>query len=315
MAKPNGEATYPSTSIIFAFDSGYLEPFKVLLHSMSRIGTLADSPIIIHTDDPRLQEDRVIQAVADEVSLIEGKVRERLHFLARNTISRKGRTDWDRGTFLKWSSFRPCGTEQALFLDVDMLCLKPLEGFVGRASEADLVACPQFQTSLRQDAEGNQLPGRKLRARLHKMLAGQFDKVHRSRINSGVMLLKKPVLSNEFFEAAAAHAETAQAVNEQSHLSRLFKNGEYEMELVSASYNFQEAFLGTLSADAADEILDQVTILHYAGSGRKPWAKRVVPRTKKTLLLWYAYDADARLNTDLFSYETHAKKKVLEKQG
>jgi lipopolysaccharide biosynthesis glycosyltransferase len=87
------------------------------------------------------------------------------------------------------------------------------------------------------------------------------------------------------------------------------------MELVSSSYNFQEAFLGPLAADATDEILKSVSILHFAGSGRKPWKKRIAPRSKKTMLLWYAYNADARLNTDLFSYGTQKKEEVLEKQS
>ncbi|MDN3522081.1 glycosyltransferase [Halomonas ramblicola] len=273
-----------TTTVAFALDSGYLDCLKVMLSSMAVANTLVDCPIAIYTDDPEVLEDPVVKLVADKPVLISGKRKEVIYTLARDNVKRPERSAWNKGTFLKWSIFEEQETEQLLFLDVDMLFLNPVEALLDFYPRKSLLTCPQFQSYLKE-----QNPEANLRA----MLEGNFDGNHLRRINSGVMLARKDLLSNGFFDEITHYASQRVAIHEQGLLSDFFKGKSGTHRMVSSAYNFQEHYLNAVSPDVQEKLLNDIAILHYAG-GNKPWT---VPTSKlkqrKSLNLWHTHKDNA----------------------
>jgi len=271
----------PSVTIAFALDKGYLECFKVMLYSMAYSKTLLDAPIAVYTDDAELLQDPLVQAVVDKPVLIDGERRAVIYDLAKNNVQRPERAQWNKGTFLKWCVFEEQDTEQLLFLDVDMLCLQPLEPLLSIDPSSKILTSPQFQSHLKaaeSDVHGN----------LKKMLAGDFDAKHSRRINSGVMTVRKELLSNAFFEEITRYAGNSMSLHEQGHMSDFFIENPGMLKMVPAKYNFQEHYLNALNCQEQDELTSEIAVLHYAGPN-KPW---VVPpaKSKRTpLMLWHVY--------------------------
>jgi lipopolysaccharide biosynthesis glycosyltransferase len=273
---PSAEPREPERelSIGFALDSGYLLPFKVMLASMARVGTLLDCPVVVYTDDERLLQDPVVQMVADKSVLVSGTRRDILYDLARHHVKRQGdRRDWNRGTFLKWAIFEPQPTPNLLFLDVDMIVLHPLEGVSSLGAGASLLTAPQFQPSL-WDA-GPEEAHDTLRA----LVAGTaFPGKHAWRINSGMMLVRKEFLDNAFFNAVTAFAKSRREIHEQAHFSEYFRSHPGH-QMVGASFNFQVPWLSVLTTRRQEELLKSVKILHFAGN-KKPW-NQALPSTSR----------------------------------
>jgi len=288
-----------NSAIFFSFTSSYLLPFKVMIYSMLRTGTLVDTPIIICSDDPEVFKDKIVEVVCDKPVLLSGTEAEEIYSLSENNVKRPERKEWNRGTFLKWSVFRDYGFPQVLFLDVDMLVLRPLEGLLEELSGNDFVVCPQFHTSLRKSAEGLPLDPIIVEANLRNMISGKFKGSHLYKINSGVMLLGNKSLSRAFKEELFLYAKDNIAVNEQTLISNFIKSsGNYKLKMVSSSFNFQETFLGSIDPVAAFEIGKNISILHYAGKA-KPWQQEAGKTTRFTANLWDNYKSSAEKYTTL----------------
>lgn len=276
-------APAPSTALAFAFDAAYRLPFKVMLASMARVGTMLDAPIHVFSADPSLLDDPFVRAATDRFVPIEGKLLEDLTDLAEHRVRRPERADWNRGTFLKWAIFQPADVEQVLFLDVDMLCLAPLEPLLAREPGTPLVGCPQFPRSL-VSQDGVPLPPAVASERLERMLAGTIPE-KMGRLNSGVMLVRKPLLDDALRRELFAHARTILCVNEQSHLTAFFRGRPGSMALIESAWNFHESYLKRADPAAAARILGAVKILHYPGTP-KPWMPAERPVRRPSFALW-----------------------------
>lgn len=248
-------------SLAFALDKGYVECFKVMLASMAKQGALCNSPIVIYSDDETLFDDPIIKLVSDKQVLLKGSKKDTIYSLARDNVKRPEKSDWNRGTFLKWCVFEPQVTRRLLFLDVDMLVLGSLEGLLNSSKDTPLVTCPQFQQSLKEGDVQNQLLD---------MLRGDFDAKHKRRINSGVMLINEALLTDAFFDEITGYAGQRVAIHEQGHLSDYFGKKSDLFAMAPSKYNYQDSYLRLLKNEGYQEILDQVSVLHYAG-GAKPW--------------------------------------------
>lgn len=277
-----GASTTPSTALAFAFDAGYLLPFKVMLASLARAGTLTDLPIHLYSTDSGLLDDPFVRAGADRFVPVEGDLLGELTRLADERLRRPERATWNRGTFLKWAVFQPAGVDQVLFLDADMIALGRIEPLLTREPEAHLVGCPQFPRSTARDGDGPADPA-VLADRLERMVRGEGAAIE--RLNSGVMLLRRPVLDDAFRNELIAHAMRVVCVNEQSHLTSYFARHPGRLKLVPSAWNFHESYLKRLSQAAADAILAQVRILHYPGA-QKPWLNLDSPARRRSLSLW-----------------------------
>jgi lipopolysaccharide biosynthesis glycosyltransferase len=280
------EDLLPDTAIFFAFDSGYLEPFKVMLFSMVKAGALARNPIIICSDDPAVFEDPIVQLVVDRPVLLKGRLRETLYYLAEHRVHRPERARWNKGTFLKWAVFDNYGFDSILFLDVDMVVLKPLADLATHRSSADLLACPQFNTSLYRLRGKGRLPPHAVERNLGWMISGEFAKVQHRRMNSGMMLLSRTTADPHFREELVDFASNRTELHEQAHLTAFFaENPSWKLKLLPSIYNFQERYLGQVDPCRGLEMLSQIAILHYAGS--KPWQSELTPPSRVSTLLWW----------------------------
>ena len=253
------------TSIAFAFDAGYAPYFRSLARSMIEHGTLIDCPIIIYTADPEVFDDPFVAQVVDKKRIIEPALAETLTIAARDTVRRPERAGWNLGTFLKWTVFEEQDTAQVLFLDVDMIFKAPIEPLLTYRRDKTFLCVPQFQKDIKElpDPEKG----------LQELIDGSMWGSHARRVNSGVMLIRGDLLSVAFRDELLAHAFNSKpAINEQGHMSSYFgSNGRGSLRLmVSAKYNFQEGYLGSVDAEAQKRLADQAVILHYAG-GAKPW--------------------------------------------
>lgn len=272
-------------TLAFALDSGYLECFKVMLASMAKNGVLCNCPIAVYSDDEAIFQDPVVKAVTDKPVLLSGKRKEVIYSLAKNNVKRQERADWNRGTFLKWCVFEPQDTNRLLFLDVDMLVLRPLDALLDLFPSTSLVTAPQFQQSLR---EGD------IDANLMRMLTGGFERKHQRRINSGMMLVNSDFLSNEFFNEITTFAGERLSIHEQGHLSEFFYSRTNKLSMVPSAYNFQESYLRLLNSDTYDRVLDQIAILHYAGN-TKPWKPEYKDLLSyRSMRLWHDYKLVAK---------------------
>lgn len=248
-------------TIAFALDSGYLDCFKVMLASMATNGVFCNSPIAVYSDDEQLFNDPIVKLVTDKPVLLSGKRKEILYSLAQHNVKRPERADWNRGTFLKWCVFEPQETTRLLFLDVDMLTLQSMNPLLRLYPDTPLVTCPQFQQSLRT---GN------VEQNLYQMLDGDFDSKHKRRINSGVMLINRELLSNDFFDAVTSFASQRVSIHEQGHLSEYFYSKPEMLAMAPSGYNYQESYLRLLKGEPYQDVLSKVAVLHYAGKA-KPW--------------------------------------------
>jgi lipopolysaccharide biosynthesis glycosyltransferase len=275
-----------NVGLFFAFDSGYLTPFRVMLYSMARAGTFFDVPVFVATDDPAVAQDAFVQAVADRIILLDESEMSVLIGLSRTALKRQEKAQWHRGTFLKWSVFDDYPVDRMLFLDVDMLCLRPFQDVLQYTGEEHLIGCPQFhQTLSKVEPEGYPAP-QKLKV-VRQLMKGQIFRQHQ-RLNSGVMLIGKKYLSRSFRNELIEFCADKSAANEQSLLTQYFRDAQGSLRLVSSRYNFHESVLGRLDPVDAFSVLRDIAILHYPGSP-KPWKIKASMENRLTTLLWYKY--------------------------
>jgi len=270
----------PDVTLAFAFDSGYAECFKVMLASMAENGVLCQNPIVIYTDDEQLQNDPIVAAAADRISILSGERKKRLYTLAKDNVKRPERADWNRGTFLKWCIFEQQETSKLLFLDVDMLTLNSLDGLLNAFPDKPLVTCPQFQQSIRTENTD---------AQLLNMLKGEFDNKHKNRINSGVMLVNNELLSDNFFDEITKFASERVSIHEQGLLSEYFASNKNMLGMASSCYNYQDSYLRLASETVYQTILKDISVIHYAG-GVKPWLDTSKPVEElDSIKIWHHY--------------------------
>ncbi len=272
----------PPTALAFALDAGYLLAFKVMLASLARVGTLTALPIHLHSGDRALLDDPFVAAATDRFFHLAGPLAEELGHLAAERVRRPERGDWNRGTFLKWAVFQPVDVDQVLFLDADMIALAALEPLLGRAPSAHLVGAPQFPRSLARDESGP-VPAAVLGERLAALVTGAAPQP--TRLNSGVMLVRRPLLDHDFRRDLVAHAMRVVCVNEQSHLTAYFAKHPGTLALVEPAWNFHESYLKRVPAPQAERILAEIRILHYPGA-QKPWLEPERPARRRSMALW-----------------------------
>lgn len=287
-AKVSSDRGPESVSVAFAFDSGYLTLFKTCIISMMHTSNFLDSPIVIYTDDPDVLDDPVVTACADRVVLVSGARKERLQALAQNNVQRPERATWNRGTFLKWSVFERHDSDVVVFLDVDIIFLERVDRDLLALAKYPFTAVPQFRKELLREKDKIQNSPAEQKRLLIEVIEGQFWGLMQTNINSGMMVLKDKVITNEFFDEITGFASERRAVNEQHHFSKFFMEHPNELDMISARFNFQENYLSGLSWDDQKEILDRASVLHYTGSP-KPWATWPKHEFRPTTALWHWY--------------------------
>ena len=70
--------------------------------------------------------------------------------------------------------------------------------------------------------------------------------------------------------------------------------------MAPSAFNFQESYLRLTKGDVYNDILNDVSVLHYAG-GAKPWSKDVDKiRDLASIDIWYQYKS---LSADVLAYK------------
>ena len=195
---------------------------------------------------------------------------KRLEETATRAYKRPGKEAWNRATFFKWSVFRDWGVDEALFLDCDML---PVSDFsdIFSLSQADLVGAPQFQNELYKNKNDQRLPVQEITRRTMKFV--RLESGSKISLNSGVMLMRRAVLSDSFLDELVRYTGSAKAVNEQQFIAKFMaEERPGRLEYVSPIYNFQASFLVRLPLQNQLQLLRDIHILHYAGRD-KPWLR------------------------------------------
>lgn len=299
LLKVNGETelglpptdTSLKTTLAFAFDAGYLEPFKTLIGSLVKQGSYIDSPIAIYSTDPSVFRDRFVKACIDKAVHIKGKRLSVLEEMAKESVQRPDRAAWNRGTFLKWAIFEEQDTENLLFLDADMIVLRPIETPFERGAKRPFSCSPQFQRTIKPSREESD--SERVLALLNDILRGRHTGGHRSRVNSGVLHLSGRMLTSDFFDEISKFARTRTLINEQSFFSEYFQEHRDEMMMMRSSLNFQEAYLTALPHSDQRNLLEKIDILHFAGPG-KPWVFQSNQMPSLGKLLWYRHDFERK---------------------
>ncbi len=290
-------------SIMFAFDWAYLHLFKTAIASLAYSSNFLDSPLVVYTDDRRVLEDKLVQLCADKLVLLEGAKKALLHTLAENHVKRPERAEWNKGTFLKWMIFEQQPTDMALFLDVDMIFNEKFDDMLMQVCDRPFNAVPQFKPHLYKRSDDTLLDKSTCFKNFSKALDAHYTGAMLTNINSGLIFLRKEMLSDDFFREITDFAVAqGKSVNEQVKFTEYFKRYPRKLRLLSCSYNFQELFLQRVSNDDARALLKRIHVLHFAGGG-KPWTKLpdiAKDSTRLTQGLWHWHRTLAQ---PLFSFD------------
>lgn len=259
-----------SRALIFLIDRGYLNLLQVFCHSLAKLGTFNQLPIIIVSEDADVLQDSFVTLIADQRFHLDSALVKRLEDTAARAYKRPGKEAWNRATFFKWSVFRDWGVDEALFLDCDMLPINdPSDIF--SLSRADLVGAPQFQSELYKNKDDKRLPLREITRRTMNFV--RLEPGSKISLNSGVMLMRRPVLSERFRDELIRYTQSTKAVNEQQFIAKFMaEERPGRLQYVSPIYNFQASFLVRLSLHTQLHLLSDIRIIHYAGRD-KPWSR------------------------------------------
>lgn len=288
-----------TTALMFVIDSAFLLPFKVLLYSLAKNGAGTELPIIVLTQDEAVRQDEVVKAAADEIRFIgEDEIRQ-FSVISSRRIPDRYKLDWiPKYTFLKWSMFDDFGVDQVLFIDADIVCLNPFDELLATEAPGDIFGGPRFMESLVLDTEKKPLANGRIFRNLRNMAKGRFDESH-TRLNSGVLLLRRRVLDPAFRAELLDFASSREYVNEQSYLTAFFAQSEaYTLSLIAARYNFGAGSLSQLSVIQELKILKDIVFLHFPGP-RKPWLVEQSPQSRFSHIIWHRVCAEVVANTRL----------------
>lgn len=259
------------TALIFVLNRKYVRPLKVLLYSLYRQNSLRSCPIEIITDDMAVAEDPFLRAVANGIQYLPPEDREVFGSIKGDKISEKSRTTFaPKYTFLKFMVFKNKGYHRHIFIDADMLCLKPLD--------EDLLALP-YDAKAMIEVPSSIFPIRdESRAKFSRQKAmGYVDAARAPReglvnasINSGFMVLEGRAISDQRFESAIEIASSIAFPAEQPATTEAIRSiPDLSFLAMPLWYNCRRRVLESLGEAFFESVRDEIVLLHYTPG--KPW--------------------------------------------
>lgn len=269
-----------SKALVFVINTAFIRPLKVLLKSMALQGTLTDCPIILITDEDEVRRDAELSSYADEIYFAADSDTRQFERIDDSLQPERKKLGWIPAyTFMKWIIFRDWGVDRLLFIDADIVCMGGLEPLLSVETSA-LAAAPGF---FNVEVEGDQA------ATDRGIREYAFATPRSKRINSGVMVLGREVLSDEFRSELIRYTESGTFHNEQGAIRRYLAEAGMELSLLSPLYNFKSAAIGKLSPQYRHEVLSEIKLLHYAGLKKRPWE---VSRPRNLAdAVWHDYES------------------------
>jgi hypothetical protein len=279
-------------AVIFLFDSAYLGAFRTFAHSIRHAIAADTHDIVVLSNDPAALEDPLVRRLAHRRILLTP---DEIHGMRRIDASRVDpdlrREAFGKYTFLKFFAFRDIGYPHHVFLDVDMLCLKPDFSFTELVLPVDFAAAPTMGGNfLRRDPA---LPAARAEAEVRSRVGEMFDRgygVERA-FNSGVFLVRRPLLSEDALAGLLAVGEARGARLEQqiTHAFVASRPG-LRFRSLPIGYNFVQAAAEAVGEAAFAAMRPDVTFLHF-NAKVKPW-REAAPDDWLTRL-WRAAAAEA----------------------
>jgi len=238
------EACFPrvDTALVLLTDPLYLSGTLLLASSFSQQnGAL---PIIVLSKSRELLEDSRIRNLATVRHLVEPA---HYHDIP---VYKKRRSKRHAATFLKFEAFRDFGYAQNLYLDSDLLCLRPAPKLL-RASGAPLAAAADsgFRATRRY-------------------------KGHKPEINTGVLRIDRELQGESTVSALLKIARDEPGAGgynagDQSVINKWIHRNKIQVDMLPPEYNL-------IKKDYADTAsLASCRLLHFCA--RKPWFPSKAP--------------------------------------
>ena len=288
-----------TSGLVFVLDRSFLVGLKVLTHSMIRRNTLVDLPVIVLSDDATLADDPFVMALADRFVHVSSEQVSRFEGISSELVRERLRLDWiPKYTFLKWLIFDEWGVDQLIWIDADTLCTGSLDHLTA-LRDHELYAAEVFHRRLHtsDDGEGELLPVEQRDRHILRYADGGSPPG--PSLNSGVMVINRPLLSRAFQDELISAAKEQPFENEQQVVRTVLERRGTRGWL-SPLDNFHYWYVMRLSHGARAQLLPRIRLLHYIGPAGKPWREKS-PGTNDMTRLWWAAHREAVASSELFA--------------
>lgn len=245
----------PTCCLVVLTDSLYLPGTKRAIESFFRLNP--PIPVIAISDDPEALDDAYLQTRCQGRVLLDGRDYETLPHYKKRRSKRHSRT------FLKFEAFADFGYERNIFLDSDILCLRPVPALFELRDSPILAA-----------KDSGFRPTRGYKGWDHE-------------INSGVLAIDRELLGASTIEqlksiARATPGRGGYNAGDQGIVNKWLRAQGLAPSLLDQDYNL-------IKKDYTDESgLATCRLLHFAG--RKPWfeGREEAPELSPLERLWHA---------------------------
>ena len=283
--RPRSAVSHHKTGLFFVLNRKFLPGLKVLIYSLIVNETFLDLPIYIVSEERELIDDPFIQAIADHTLLATSEHIKQFSGISSDKVVEDLRLDWiAKYTYMKWLIFDNFGLDQQIFIDSDIICLKPANEMLDM-TQADMMAGPVFEPTLTETASGRRYSSKTLYGNMRAFARTAIPPGE--RMNSGVMVINKNLLNSQTRADLIAFAEQGKFPVEQRALREwLSSRDDRSMQMFSPKYNFNAGYFLKMSAMGQIRLLGEITFLHFSGRGRNPW-ERGEPKNIADDLWWH----------------------------
>lgn len=258
------------SGIAFVLNKDFIPGLKVLIYSMIKSSTLLDLPVVILSEDDAVLRDEFIIGLADVRRHVTDVDISEFAEISSGQVAPQAKLDWiPKYSYLKWLIYDNYGFDQLIWLDVDTICVAPLDGLL-EFNDADLYAAPVFQKSLRESARNEPLPLSESSAKIVEWVKNGY--LDAPSLNSGVMVLNKPVLSESFRNGLVSWNLTHEVPTEQRAVYNFLEvSNKYRRGYLSPLYNFHHSYYRYMDDKDKQWLWKNVKLLHFIGSAANPW--------------------------------------------
>ena len=265
-------------ALIFIFDSKYLLPFKVLMHSMRiQLNKTPDIDIVILTDDIAVANDQFVKNFVDRVIEVSEEQTSFLKSIDFSGISNAHRHPvYGAYWFLKFFIFDDYGYEYHIYMDVDMLCISDSFTlhdlhFGKRFAVAPTVGPAALSIKPKTRGEYLDEPGRDEVLKSIKKIANRDYPVSRS-FNSGVMYIPRDMIGRSTVEGLVREAAENAFRLEQDTIRQYAEiRSQVPFKSLPIWFNFPELpalAVGSINYEA--HLKKHINIIHF-NLHPKPW--------------------------------------------